>query len=243
MLTVGSLFAGIGGFDLGLERTGGFQVKWQVEIDEYCQRILAKHWPHVKRYGDIRTITNVERVDVLCGGFPCQDISFAGKGAGLAGERSGLWFEYLRIIRLVRPLWVIVENTAALLIRGMDTILAGLAAAGFDAEWSVLRASDFGAPHERERVYILAYANQSNGQARVGAESNGPWPLFTEDHYRRLPIWLQAACEPTGVGDGLPARLYGPRVGAVGNAVVPQIVQWLGNQILAYERSLTAVSS
>jgi len=235
-LTVGSLFAGIGGFDLGLERTGGFEIKWQVEIDDYCQRVLEKHWPHVQRYGDIRTVTEVERVDVLCGGFPCQDISYAGTGQGLAGERSGLWFEYLRLIRLVRPRWVIVENTAALLVRGMDRVLAGLAAAGFDAEWSVLRASDFGAPHERERVYILAHSNASNGEAWVGAEQDGPWPLFTEDHYSRLPIWLQAACEPTGMGDGLPAQLYRSRVGAIGNAVVPQIVEWIGNQILKFEK-------
>ncbi len=157
MLTVGSLFAGIGGFDLGLERTGGFEVRWQCEIDDYCRRVLAKHWPDVKRYGDIRELADVERVDVLCGGFPCQDISNAGKRAGIDGERSGLWSEYVRIIRMVRPRYVLVENVAALLNRGMERVLGELSESGYDAEWDIISASAVGAPHRRERVWIIAY--------------------------------------------------------------------------------------
>ena len=95
----GSLFAGIGGMDLGLERAG-MECAWQVEIDPYCQKVLAKHWPDVQRFGDIKDCGahNLEPVDLICGGFPCQDISLAGKGAGIEGERSGLWSEYHRII-------------------------------------------------------------------------------------------------------------------------------------------------
>ncbi len=98
----GSLFAGIGGFDLGLERAG-MECRWQVEIDDYATKVLEKHWPDVKRYRDIRDVNDLEWVDLICGGFPCQDISYAGKGAGIEGARSGLWSEYARIIRLVRP--------------------------------------------------------------------------------------------------------------------------------------------
>ena len=120
--TFGSLFAGIGGFDLGFERAG-FECKWQVEIDPYCQRVLAKHWPNVRRHDDVRTFppSNPDEwgIDVICGGFPCQDISFAGHGAGLAGERSGLWSELLRVTGVLRPSFVVVENVAALLSRGM----------------------------------------------------------------------------------------------------------------------------
>jgi DNA (cytosine-5)-methyltransferase 1 len=164
--TVGSLFAGIGGLDLGLERAG-FQVAWQVERDEYARRVLEKHWPGVPRYRDVRYFLGGKRwrsvrqawsVDLLAGGFPCQDISYAGKGAGLAGERSGLWFEFARVIRLLRPRFVFVENVAALLVRGMGRVLGDLAACGYDAEWDCIPAAALGAPHRRDRVFLVAYA-------------------------------------------------------------------------------------
>ena len=158
-MTVGSLFAGIGGFDLGLERAG-MRVRWQVEIDPYCQRVLAKHWPDVTRYGDIRAVdwSTVEPVDLLCGGFPCQDISLAGKGAGLAGERSGLWFEYAKAIEVLKPRYVLIENVSALRSRGLDQVLGSLAALGYDAEWHCIPACAVGAPHRRDRVWIVAYS-------------------------------------------------------------------------------------
>jgi len=160
-MTFGSLFAGIGGFDLGLERAG-MTCKWQVEIDDYANRVLAKHWPDVPRHGDVRTFPTVDRdwsVDVICGGFPCQDISVAGKGAGLAGARSGLWYEFARIIGELRPRYVIVENVSALLARGMDAVLGTLSTLGYDSEWHVIPASAVGAPHRRDRVWIVAYAD------------------------------------------------------------------------------------
>jgi DNA (cytosine-5)-methyltransferase 1 len=135
-LTVGSLFSGIGGFELGLERAG-MRVLWQAETDPYASAVLAKHWPGVRNHGDVRNVRAgaVEPVDVICGGFPCQDISNAGKRAGIDGERSGLWSEYARIVGELRPRYVIVENVAALLGRGIERVLGDLAALGFDAEW------------------------------------------------------------------------------------------------------------
>jgi len=171
-LTFGSLFAGIGGFDLGLERAG-MRCEWQVEIDPYARAVLAKHWPDVRRHEDVRTFPPKEGewgVDVICGGFPCQDISVAGKGAGLAGARSGLWYEYARIIGELRPRYVIVENVAALLTRGMGTVLGDLSTLGYDAEWHVIRASDVGAPHRRERIWVVAYAASERHTRRAHAE-------------------------------------------------------------------------
>jgi DNA (cytosine-5)-methyltransferase 1 len=171
VLTVGSLFSGIGGFDLGLERAG-MRVIWQSEIDPYASAVLKKHWPEVPNHGDIRTITKRSvfaalfqsygadwRPDVICGGFPCQDISNAGKRAGIDGERSGLWSEFARVIGELRPRYVIVENVAALLGRGLERVLGDLAALGFDAEWHCIPASAIRAPHRRDRVWIVAVAN------------------------------------------------------------------------------------
>lgn len=162
MRRVLSLFAGIGGFDLGLERTGGFKTVAFCEIDPFCRRVLAKHWPEVPCYDDVRTLT-ADRlredgigVDCIVGGFPCQDISTAGLGAGIEGERSGLWSEYARLIGELRPQIVIVENVAALLARGLDKVLGDLAALGYDAEWDCIPASAVGAPHRRDRLWIIA---------------------------------------------------------------------------------------
>jgi DNA (cytosine-5)-methyltransferase 1 len=158
MMTVGSLFAGIGGFDLGFERAG-YRIAFQVEIDPFARAVLTKHWPEVPKFDDIRSVsaTTLPRVDVLCGGFPCQDISLAGKGAGIDGSRSGLWKEYARLIGELRPRYVVVENVAALRSRGLGTVLGDLAACGYDAEWDCIPASAVGAPHRRDRLWLVAY--------------------------------------------------------------------------------------
>lgn len=163
MLKVLDLFSGIGGFSLGLERTGGFQTVAFCEIEDFPRRILAKHWPAVPCYRDVRELT-AERlaadgiaVDVICGGFPCQDISIAGTGKGLAGERSGLWSEITRLVCELAPRFVIVENVAALLGRGLGDVLGDLASLGYDAEWHCIPAAAVGAPHRRDRVWIVAY--------------------------------------------------------------------------------------
>jgi DNA (cytosine-5)-methyltransferase 1 len=161
---IGSLFAGIGGFDLAASWMG-WETAWFSEIDPYASAVLAQHWPGVPNHGDITAIDfrAVEPVDLLCGGFPCQDISNAGKRAGIDGERSGLWSEYARAIGELRPRYVVVENVAALLGRGLERVLGDLAALGYDAEWEVLSAADVGAPHLRERLWIVAYPNRGRG--------------------------------------------------------------------------------
>lgn len=160
-LTVGSLFSGIGGFELGFEATGRFETRWQVECDPYATKVLEKHWPDVVRHDDVCTWPNetTEPVDVLLGGFPCTNISSSGKKNGLAGSESGLWYEFARIIRALRPKWVCVENVAMLLSVGISEVLSTLSNAGFDAEWKTIQASDVGAPHKRARVFIIARHN------------------------------------------------------------------------------------
>ena len=160
-LAIGSLFSGIGGLELGLEHATGGRVCWQVERDAWCRDVLAKHWPDAVRYDDVCTVNGLPAVDLICGGFPCQDVSLAGKRAGFGGERSSLWREYRRIIADVRPRLVFVENVPGLLTaddgHAFAEVLGDLAALGFDATWDVFRASDVGAPHRRERLFLLAY--------------------------------------------------------------------------------------
>lgn len=163
-MRAGSLFSGIGGLDLAVEAVTGARTVWQVERDAWCRSVLARHWPEARRYDDVMTAgtegQELERVDIIAGGFPCQDVSVAGKRAGLTGgERSGLWSEFARIVRVVRPRLVFVENVAGLLSMEFGRVLGDLAALGFDAEWGVFRASDAGAPHRRERVFVLAVAD------------------------------------------------------------------------------------
>ena len=168
MMTFGSLFSGIGGIDLGLERAG-MTCAWQVEIDPWCRQVLTKHWPNVRRYEDVSAVggDTLEPVDVIAGGFPCQDVSVAGQRAGIQdGNRSGLWSEFHRIIRELRPRYVFVENVPGLLTNGMGRVLGDLADIGYDAEWEVLSAADVGAPHLRKRVFIVAHTQivQCNGR-------------------------------------------------------------------------------
>ena len=232
-LTHGSLFAGIGGFDLGFERAG-IKTVWQVEIDPFCREVLERHWPNVQRFEDVRECGehNLCRVDIITGGFPCQDLSLAGLGAGLSGERSGLWSELYRCIRTLRPGFALVENVSALLVRGFGRVLSDLAEIGYCCEWDCLCAGYFGAPHLRERLFVLAYSDEINGQERLGSKSDGPRTIFAGSDCERFPIWLQAADRFAGVDDGLSARLYLNRGGSLGNAVVPQIAEWIGRRIV-----------
>ena len=157
------LFSGIGGFSLGLERAGMRTVAF-CEIDPYCRAVLRKHWPGVPIYDDVRSLTadalarDGIAVDLICGGFPCQDISIAGKRAGLEGARSGLWSEYARLIGELRPLFVIVENVPGLLSLGMGAVLGDLAALGYDAVWDCIPAAAVGAPHRRDRLWVVAHS-------------------------------------------------------------------------------------
>ncbi len=181
-MNVGSLFSGIGGFELGFERCG-MRVAWQVEQDPYCRAVLARHFPGAQRFEDVREVgaQDLAPVDLICGGFPCQDLSPAGHGAGIDAARSGLWSEFARIVRELRPGYVVVENVPALLTgKGkrwdrapVGRVLGDLAEAGYDAEWACLSAREFGAPHLRKRVWIVAYPArdaQARSAAATGAE-------------------------------------------------------------------------
>ena len=251
VLTFGSLFAGIGGIDLGLERAG-MVCKWQVEIDDYANKVLEKHWPNVKRYRDVHEVGrhNLERVDLLAGGFPCQDISYAGRGAGLAGERSGLFFEVVRLVRELRPRYVLLENVAALLSRGLDRVCGELAQIGYDTEWHCIPAAAVGAPHIRDRVFIFAHRN-SKPVCAVDAEmAIMPSRDVAVGNIARLEIRqeqerLRQFASTVGVGQwanepdvgrvahGVPARV--DRLTCLGNAIVPQVAEYVGRMILSRE--------
>jgi DNA (cytosine-5)-methyltransferase 1 len=180
-MRVGSLFSGCGGFELGLERAG-FETAWFVENEPHAQAVLKKNWPTTPIYGDITELdfTAVPPIDILTGGFPCQDISNAGKRAGITGSRSGLWKYYLQAIRVLQPRLVLAENVSALIDRGLDVVLADLAEIGYDAEWHCFPASSVGAPHRRDRIIIMAYPNgerRVHGQAPEQSDSRREYAL------------------------------------------------------------------
>lgn len=242
------LFSGIGGFSHGLERTGGFQTVAFCEIDAEARNTLHRHWPETPIYDDIRTL-NAARlsadsisVDAICGGFPCQDVSRAGDvwglGKGLDGARSGLWRDYVRLIGELRPRVVFVENVAALLDRGIGDVLGSLAAIGYDAEWRCIPASGVGAPHSRDRVWIVAYPSGS-GLARPVLDGDAlPFPTpakVAELGDRSVPVrgWWAEHSPPVCMGDGVPAGLVRSAMKGCGNAVVPEIPRMLGAAVLS----------
>lgn len=245
-LNVLSLFAGIGGIELGLERAGMTTVG-QVEIDPYCQQVLARHWPEVPRHDDVTTATTWwgreqrPRVDVICGGFPCQPFSHAGFQLGINDERW-MWPATADVIRAIRPRYVLLENVSALVrdSRAFGAVLGDLHSLGFDAEWATLRASDFGAPHNRERVYVLAYASGIDGDARdrLGAGRNGRSPIAARglsglalaERRESARAWLASEPRVERLVDGIPNQSLRLKCG--GNAVVPAVAEHIGRLIV-----------
>lgn len=276
------------------------RVVWQCEQDEFCRRVLAKHWPGVPCYRDVRDLAaeNVEPVDVLCGGFPCQDLSLAGRRAGIDGDQSGLWGEMFRLTGELRPRYLLVENVPGILTAGVDRVLGDLASIGFDAEWECLPASAFGAPHRRERFWLVAYpggprrredaggpsgdegqdegrpaaddhepfGDGEGGGARPVAHPTGdgrgqgrPWgsdpggegepeqPLpDVADPDGEPPLWPAVAwserdpwaAEPrmARMAHGVPDAVDRRR--ALGNALVPQIAEWIGRRVIEAEQAM-----
>ena len=237
------LFSGIGGFSLGLERAGMETIAF-CEFDKHAQKVLKKHWPDIPIHDDVRTLDGTQyrgTVDVVCGGFPCQDLSQAGKQAGFDGERSSLYTEMLRIISECLPRYAIFENVTSLLSgeqgRWFAKFLYDLAKIGFDAEWHCISASEFGKAHHRDRVWIIAYPN---GTVSQGLEFQKPLCSYSEESRRR---------EYTRAIDAaIPADDYArdrPNIDGVseimeqlkqyGNAVIPQIPEAIGRAIMQCE--------
>ena len=228
-MTFVDLFAGIGGVSLGLERAG-HECVGQVEINEYCTRVLEKHWPNVPRHGDVRTFQGHEfgPFDLLTGGYPCQPFSNAGHRAGEDDPRH-LWPEVLRIIRNVRPRLVLLENVRGHLSRGFGQVLGDLAESGYDAEWACISAADVGALHLRERVFILAYPDHERLQRSDDSKSikgvETPWNESARGGAvgcgRGLPV-----AAPTGDSDRVRGRRYadGDLRGVLGAA--PRRLEW-----------------
>ena len=241
-MTFGSLFAGIGGMDLGLERAG-MTCKWQVEIDPFCRRVLTKHWPEVPKYGDIRGVTELEPVDVFAGGPPCQDVSISGERRGIGeGTRSGLYREYLRLVDKLRPRFAILENVSGYIVpigsngAPIGNVLGDLAERGYDAEWHSITASQFGAPHERLRIFIIAYPSGTrlSGSVINGKELRGAKIKASAKFGNRSVScgggWVDS--ERLRMGDGLPSGVVRKIIKACGNAVVPQVAEWIGRRII-----------
>ena len=262
-LRVLDLFSGIGGFSLGLERTGGFETVAFCEIEEFPRRVLAKHWPGVPCYEDVTKLTGdiLARdgiaVDVITGGFPCQDISTAGKQAGMGGgTRSGLWSEIVRLIGELRPRYVIVENVANLLSgpseqRGgwFGRILGDLAECGYDAEWENIPAAAVGAPHRRERVWIVAHTKENDVmhshtkrsiRDTIGYSSR--CPTFRGVGLRS--IWDNAEVAYGGqpplcrLDEWVSRKLVQQHLAVYGNTVHPAIPELIGRAILAAEADI-----
>lgn len=273
------LFSGIGGFSLGLERTGGFKTVAFCDNEPKTHLVLKKHWPDVPIFSDVKTLTGdqIGTIEIITGGFPCQDISLAGKGAGLAGERSGLWFEFHRLIKETRPKWVIAENVSALRSRGLDQVLRSLAEIGYDAEWHCIPASAVGAPHRRDRIWIVAYPKLYDGRngsstepqrwnTRMESGRSGERQfkqstntdvayssikglegqrIRTSSTEQKQSLSSGSSCvvrsishsdfwkvEPElgRLADGIPNRV--DRLKQLGNSIVPQIAELLGQAIL-----------
>ncbi len=275
----GSLFAGIGGLDLGLERAG-MTCAWQVEIDDYCQRVLAKHWPDVERFTDVREVGthNLETVDLIAGGFPCQPHSVAGKRKGAEDDRN-LWPEFIRIIRETKPRYVIAENVPGIISTYIDTVLSDLENEGYTTRTFNLPAVAFDALHRRERIFIVAHSTRGRRESGSGGKKKrifrefdkGSFLADSQGDLRRTPrderpepsngcspdvadsqrihaqrfyqgqrqrksgreSWWEIEPDVGRVAHGIPSRV--DRLRGLGNAVVPQIAEWIGRRIIEYD--------
>lgn len=264
MMTMGSLFSGIGGLELGLEWAGLGPTLWQVERESFCRAVLEKHWPLVERFDDVCKVdgTTLAHVDLICGGFPCQDTSGAGKGAGLQGARSGLWFEMARVIGELRPLWVVIENPTSGASRWVDTVRGNLGELGYASLPVPVHASWLGAAHRRARTFIVAnldgerqrnvHRQRQECAGRPGASSDvnsdrlrlepgrHGRALRNRAHVARLEArgkaWPWAISNVDPLVYGSTGRLVERERRALGNACAPQqaeVVGWVIRELMA----------
>jgi len=239
------LFSGIGGFSLGLERTGGFETVGFCDSDKKTHLVLKKHWAAVPIYDDVSTLkgSDLGTIDIITGGFPCQDLSVAGKGAGLAGARSGLWFEFHRLIKETKPKWVIAENVAVLRSRGLDQVLRSLDEIGYDAEWHCIPASAVGAPHRRDRIWIVAYPRHRGGRYDIGSGFGGDGKRENEKTIRASKTTAIAGSSQTPDALAYTSKLQcdgskdNPRI-SVEPEEKPKLRNSSGKKALAYSTSI-----
>lgn len=235
------LFSGIGGFSLGLHRAGYETIAF-CEIDTHCQKVLKKNFPGIPIFSDIKELSGEQfkgNVDVICGGFPCQSVSIAGNKEGLANlDKSGLWYEYKRIIKETQPKFIIIENVRNLLNLGFVEVIQGLSEIGYDCCWEVISARSIGAPHLRERIWIIAYPTNTN--------LSGFWDTFTSEK-EKSEWWTKATssfrnwwktepgiCRVDARFSGRMDKPRQQRIKQLGNSVVPQIVELIGKKLLTY---------
>lgn len=241
MITFGSLFAGIGGFDLGLERAG-MKCVWQVENDPSCIQILEKHWLYIKRFKDIKECKSdeLQTVDLICGGFPCQPFSLTGRRRGKEDDRN-LWPEMFRIIREKKPTWVVAENVPGVVKMELDNILSDLEGEEYTCWTFIIPACAVDAKHRRDRLWILAHTNSQGLEKRACERENlcKKWQTIERSGLQGAVIWSP---EP-GLGrmvDGFSSRVdrhwHKERLKMLGNAVVPQVVEVIGRIILAIHK-------
>jgi DNA (cytosine-5)-methyltransferase 1 len=265
-MSIGSLFAGIGGLELGLERAGFGPVRWQVEIDPFRRAVLERHWPHAQRYSDVRRVGGdlLTSVDLICGGFPCRDVSSAGKRAGLAGPQSSLWNEFARIVAEMRPRLVVVENVSSGAKFWVDAVQGDLEQLGYATLPVPIAASDCGALQQRRRVFVVAHAHRQGELAGpLHAEMAGPSAASPDSDGTRLrlepgrggraagrhsqePSWAGGGIpEPpmVRVVHGLPRGLDTARWRALGDSVVPQQSEVIGHVLRALLQRAASSSS
>lgn len=238
-IRIGSLFSGIGGFELGVERAlhrAGYKPEtlFQVEQNKFCQRVLKKHWPQAERFNDIRDVGrhNLPNVDVLLGGFPCIDISIAGKERGIKnGKKSNIWFEMLRVISELRPRIVVIENTANIVRVGGPLVVGGLTNIGYDSEWTIVSAAELGAPHIRRRWFCVA-TDPERTRTQIQAKGNESSIKMPRSASAYRSFWSKGQTEsPVCLRDnGISTRL--DRFTALGNAIVPQCSEYVFSHVI-----------
>ena len=267
----GSLFTGIGGIDLGLDMAG-MECAWQVENDPYCIKVLEKHWPNIRRYEDVKTVTNPAPVDLLAGGFPCQPHSVAGKRRGAEDDRN-LWPEYLRLIRETRPRYILAENVPGIVSTYIDTVLSDMESEGYTCWAFNIPACAFDAPHRRERIFIVAHTGcqptraEGDGVSRADGAQCGEKeqrstarnrPADRSEDVAHAERERRCSGDTAGqhaknvgqsskrkgagfwntepdvgrVANGVPHRVH--RLRGLGNAVVPQVAEWIGQRIMEH---------
>lgn len=237
-MTHGSLFSGVEGFGLGAA-FAGIKTIWSCEFEEYQTKVIRKNFGEKHDINrDIRTYSKPPFADIISGGFPCQDISIAGKGVGITGERSGLWREMYRIVGEVRPRYVIIENSPMLLVRGLQSILCELAQIGYDAEWQCFSGTDFGIQQSRKRLYLIAYPRQII-RTRSSTETIFRKPYLSKQFTGVYPGWRTRRDIPEprtfGKANELPYQL--DRIECIGNAVQPIIAHYIFECIKEFDKN------